>query len=105
MLDNLHRTGGLVVSERLAAELSGLLGRGPAGRLLTEAAQAADRAGGLGVSLVEALAAAPDLKGLISRDRLWQLSDPAAYLGASAALVDRALRRMPPPTPSRKNSL
>ncbi|WP_194898977.1 3-carboxy-cis,cis-muconate cycloisomerase [Catenulispora pinisilvae] len=90
MLDNLHRTQGLVVSERLAAELSGLLGRGPAKRLLTDAAE---RAASRGLGLAEVLAAAPDLKGLITGDRLHQLTDPAEYLGAAAALVDRALER------------
>ncbi|ACU73748.1 fumarate lyase [Catenulispora acidiphila DSM 44928] len=100
MLDNLHRTRGLVVSERLAAEVSGVLGRGPAKQLL---ADAADRVGSLGTSLEDVLADAPELKGLISRDRLRRLTDPADYLGAAEALVDRALRRMPPPTPPRKN--
>jgi 3-carboxy-cis,cis-muconate cycloisomerase len=107
MLDNLHRTGALVVSERLAAELGALLGRGPARQLLADAAgaaDAADRVGSLGVSLEDALADAPELKGLISRERLRTLTDPADYLGAAAALVDRSLRRLPPSAPSRKNS-
>ena len=98
MLDNLHRTAGLVVSERLAAELSAVLGRAPARRLLNQAAdQAADRAAGEGLSLEQALAAAPELEGLVDRDQLHRLCDPAGYLGASVALVDRALERMPRP--------
>lgn len=90
MLDNLHRTRGLVVSERLAAELSDRLGRGAARHLLSAAA---DRAGTEGLSLAAVLAEAPELKGLISREQLDQLTDPAGYLGAAAELVDRALIR------------
>lgn len=100
MRDNVNRTGGLVVSERLAAELSGVLGRGPAKQLLTDAA---DRAASTGSSLEEVLADAPELKGLIDRDRLRRLTDPAGYLGVAAALTDRALDRTPPPAPPRRS--
>ncbi|NUR60104.1 MAG: 3-carboxy-cis,cis-muconate cycloisomerase [Catenulispora sp.] len=100
MLDNLQRTKGLVVSERLAGELSGPLGRGPAKRLLAEAAAQAANAG---LPLEEVLADAPELKGLISHDQLHRLADPTGYLGAAAALVDRALDRMPPPAAPRRS--
>jgi len=90
MLDNLHRTRGLVVSERLAAELGDRLGRGPAKQLLSAAAE---RAGTEGLSMADALADAPELKGLITREQLDQLADPAGYLGAAAELVDCALIR------------
>lgn len=86
MLDNLHRTGGLVVSERLLAELGALLGRGPARQLLADAARQ-------GLPLEEYLADAPELKGLIGRDDLRRLTDPTGYLGAASVLVDRALER------------
>jgi 3-carboxy-cis,cis-muconate cycloisomerase len=98
MLDNLHRTKGLVVSERLAAELAGPLGRGPAKRLLAEAAA---RAASEDRSLEEVLADADELKGLISREELHRLADPSGYLGSAAALVDRALDRVPPTAPPR----
>jgi 3-carboxy-cis,cis-muconate cycloisomerase len=94
MLDNLHRTAGLVVSERLASELTAVLGRGPARRLLNRATA---RSASEGLSLEQVLAAAPELEGLVDRDQLHRLSDPAGYLGASVALVDRALERMPRP--------
>jgi 3-carboxy-cis,cis-muconate cycloisomerase len=102
MLDNLHRTRGLVVSERLAAELGAVLGRGPAKQLLTDAA---DRAAKQGLSLEEVLADVPELKELINGDRLHRLTDPADYLGAAAALVDRALDRAPSAAPSPRNHL
>ena len=92
MLDNLHLTRGLIVSERLAAELSDRLAAGGAatGSCLP---YAADRAGTEGLSLADVLADAPELKGLITREQLDQLTDPADYLGAAAELVDRALMR------------
>jgi 3-carboxy-cis,cis-muconate cycloisomerase len=102
MLDNLHRTRGLVVSERLAAELGDRLGRGPARRLLSAAA---DRAATQGLSLADVLADTPELKGLITRERLDQLTDPAGYLGAAAQLVDRALIRAADRAPSPSSSL
>lgn len=98
MLDNLHLTQGLVVSKRLAAELGGVLGREKAKQLLTRAAH---RATPEGLSLQEALEEEPDLKDRITPNRLARLTDPADYLGAATALVDRALRREPTPPPKR----
>ncbi|MEY9854730.1 3-carboxy-cis,cis-muconate cycloisomerase [Catenulispora sp. GAS73] len=93
MLQNLNLTRGLVVSERLAAELSDLIGREPAKKMLTDAAQQVARDGR---SLEEILAEAPELHGRISRDQLRRLADPVDYLGAALALVDRALERTMP---------
>ncbi|MFI6503336.1 lyase family protein [Nonomuraea typhae] len=76
MRANLALTGGLVVSERLAATLAAELGRDRA-RSATADPEA----------LAAMLAARPELKDLL---------DPAGYLGSAGALVDRALRRTPP---------
>ncbi|MER7205385.1 3-carboxy-cis,cis-muconate cycloisomerase, partial [Streptomyces sp. NPDC000188] len=86
MRENLLATHGLIVSERLAAELAPLLGRARAKSLLTEAARrtrAEDR------PLAEILADEPDLKGVDLAD----LTDPARYTGSAGALTDRALER------------
>ena len=100
MLDNLRRTRGLVVSERLAAELGELVGRAQARRLVTEAARrAGDEGRDLDEVLAEVLAEAPESDGVISRERLRRLTDPAGYLGAAGPLVDRALRRVSPSLP------
>ncbi|MFE1177280.1 3-carboxy-cis,cis-muconate cycloisomerase [Streptomyces sp. NPDC058773] len=88
MRDNLHVTGGLIVSERLAVELGALLGRQAARELLTRAAR---RATAERRSLHAVLAEEPAPAG--HRDRIRRLTDPATYLGAAAALVDRALTR------------
>ncbi|GAA2357089.1 lyase family protein [Dactylosporangium salmoneum] len=88
MLDNLARTGGHVVAERLAAVLAPLLGKAEARRVLDEATAA-------GRPLADALAEHPRVKDLLTPDELARLCDPAAYLGAAPHLVDAALRRRP----------
>ncbi|MFH9569685.1 3-carboxy-cis,cis-muconate cycloisomerase [Streptomyces sp. NPDC017454] len=86
MRAHLGLTHGLIVSERLSAELAPVLGRARAKELLTELAgrtYAEDR--GLG----ELLAEVPELSGL----DLGALTDPARYTGSAEALTDRALER------------
>ncbi|HEX2314597.1 MAG TPA: 3-carboxy-cis,cis-muconate cycloisomerase [Thermomonospora sp.] len=86
MAENLALTGGLVVSERLAAGLSAEIGRREAARVLADAAR---RAASDGQGLADALREA----GALSEERLGDLADPAGYLGAAGDLVDRALAR------------
>lgn len=89
MRENLQATGGLIVSERLAVALAPLLGRSRARELTAEAARAAAERG---VPLHAALVAAePSLTERLPPGRLEALTDPAGYLGAAGALVDRAL--------------
>ncbi|CAL9320069.1 3-carboxy-cis,cis-muconate cycloisomerase [Streptomyces sp. SudanB91_2054] len=86
MREHLALTHGLIVSERLSAELAPVLGRARAKALLTELAgrtYTEDR------SLAELLAQVPELKGL----DLTALTDPARYTGSAGALTDRALER------------
>ncbi|MDO0910191.1 3-carboxy-cis,cis-muconate cycloisomerase [Streptomyces sp. DT2A-34] len=86
MREHLDLTHGLVVSERLSAELAPLLGRARAKALLTELAK---RAYSEGRSLAELLAEEPELKDV----DLDELTDPARYTGSAGALTDRALER------------
>lgn len=86
MLAHLPLTGGLIVSERLAAVAAGRVGRARAGEILAEAA---GRAGREGRSLADVLAGEPAFAGL----DLAGLTDPAQYTGAAGALTDRALER------------
>ncbi|NIY65263.1 3-carboxy-cis,cis-muconate cycloisomerase [Streptomyces malaysiensis] len=84
MAEHLRLTGGLIVSERLAAALAPAVGRARAKELLTEASR---RVAEEGVGLAEALA------GVLPAERLRELTDPGTYLGSAPALVDRALAR------------
>ncbi|WUJ32979.1 3-carboxy-cis,cis-muconate cycloisomerase [Streptomyces sp. NBC_00388] len=92
MAGNLTVTQGLVVSERITAELGRLLGRAPAAELL---ARAARRAAGGPLSLAAVLREDPALKGLVSDEALRELADPVRYPGSAAALTDHALKRAP----------
>ncbi|MFE7071267.1 3-carboxy-cis,cis-muconate cycloisomerase [Streptomyces sp. NPDC057620] len=86
MRAHLDLTHGLIVSERLSAELAPVLGRGRAKEVLTRVAR---RAGVEGRPLVELLSAEPELKDL----DLVALTDPTQYTGSAGALTDRALER------------
>ncbi|MFF1374781.1 3-carboxy-cis,cis-muconate cycloisomerase [Streptomyces sp. NPDC058308] len=86
MREHLDLTGGLIVSERLAAELTPLLGRARAKELLT---RAAGRARAEGRPLAETLADEPALQDI----DLTELTDPTHYTGLAGVLTDRALER------------
>ncbi|MFG2794569.1 3-carboxy-cis,cis-muconate cycloisomerase [Streptomyces sp. NPDC048419] len=86
MREHLALTHGLIVSERLSAELTPVLGRARAKELLTDLA---GRTYAEGRSLRELLAEEPDLKDVDLDD----LTDPARYTGSAGVLTDRALER------------
>ncbi|GGK87756.1 3-carboxy-cis,cis-muconate cycloisomerase [Streptomyces flaveus] len=86
MRAHLDLTHGLIVSERLSAELAPVLGRARAKELLT---RAAERATAENRPLAELLAEEPELKKL----DLAVLTDPTQYTGSAGALTDRALER------------
>ncbi len=89
MRRNLELTGGLVLSERLTAELAPLLGQDAARELLAKASR---RAAEQDCRLADALRQETDVLPGEHTDRLM---DPAGHLGAAAALTDRALTRHP----------
>ncbi|MEV5976230.1 3-carboxy-cis,cis-muconate cycloisomerase [Streptomyces sp. NPDC052114] len=89
MREHLDLTGGLIVSERLAAELAPLLGRARAKELLTRAAR---RTRAEGSALADVLAEEPDLKD-VGLTALAELTDPTRYTGSAGPLTDRALER------------
>lgn len=90
MRDNLDATGGLIISERLAAVLAALIGRGEARQALSRASR---RAVEQGRELAEVLGEEPAIAGVLPPGRLRELTDPTHYTGSAGALVDRALLR------------
>ncbi|MCX5395510.1 3-carboxy-cis,cis-muconate cycloisomerase [Streptomyces sp. NBC_00102] len=86
MREHLSLTHGLIVSERLSAELAPVLGRDRAKELLTEAAA---RTHAEGRSLAELLSREADLTSV----DLSGPTDPTRYTGSAGALTDRALER------------
>ncbi|MFD5574605.1 3-carboxy-cis,cis-muconate cycloisomerase [Streptomyces cadmiisoli] len=86
MREHLGLTHGSIVSERLSAELTPLLGRARADELLS---RLAGRARAEHRPLSELLTEEPALKEL----DLAELTDPSRYTGSAGALTDRALER------------
>ncbi|WP_406441010.1 3-carboxy-cis,cis-muconate cycloisomerase [Streptomyces sp. NBC_01613] len=86
MCEHLGLTHGLIVSERLSAELAPVLGRARAKALLTDLAR---RTYTEGRPLAELLAEEPELKDV----DLAEPTDPARYTGSAGVLTDRALER------------
>ncbi|MGW8065575.1 3-carboxy-cis,cis-muconate cycloisomerase [Streptomyces ziwulingensis] len=86
MRAHLGLTHGLIVSERLSAELAPVLGRARAKELLADLAR---RTYTEGRDLGGLLAEVPELSGV----DLASLTDPARYTGSAGALTDRALER------------
>lgn len=96
MRANLGLTGGLIVSERLAAALASALGKATAKEVVSRAAA---ESAATGRPLAEVLAAVPELAGRFDAGVLGALLDPAAYTGAAGELTDRALRAAKAPGP------
>ncbi|MET8686944.1 3-carboxy-cis,cis-muconate cycloisomerase [Streptomyces sp. NPDC004732] len=86
MREHLALTGGLIASERVAAELAPVFGRAAAQQLLTGAAR---RARAEGRTLADVLAEEPALQDI----DLAALTDPTHYTGYAGDLTDRALER------------
>lgn len=97
MRANLELTGGLLLAERVTAELvaapDGLRER--VGRLAAHDAVAdcCRRAAAGEGTLADLLAADPVVGKHLTRDRIVALLDPAGYLGSAQAFADRALAR------------
>ncbi|MEV6807925.1 adenylosuccinate lyase family protein [Streptomyces sp. NPDC051132] len=89
MRANLELTGGLIVSERVAAVLAPVLGKATATQVVSRAAA---ESAATGRSLAEILATVPEVAARWSADDLQSLLDPAAYTGAAGELTARALR-------------
>lgn len=86
---NLDITGGLLLAERVTAELAGELGRLAAHDAVTAACE---RAADEGSRLGEVLAEDPVIGARLDKERIAELLDPAGYLGNAGTFVDRALR-------------
>lgn len=92
MRANLDLTGGLLLTERIAAHLAPLVGRDTAKERLAEVSRlVAER----GVDLAAAIGADPVLGPALPPAKLRELTDPTTTTGSAAALTDRALLRGP----------
>jgi 3-carboxy-cis,cis-muconate cycloisomerase len=92
MRANLDATKGLIVSEAVMMGLGPALGRQRAHDLVYAICR--DVVAGRGTFL-DLLAAHPEIKPHMNRDKLAALVDPANYLGLAGEMVDRVLARRP----------
>jgi 3-carboxy-cis,cis-muconate cycloisomerase len=81
-------TGGLVMSESVAAALTPAMGRADAQDLVEHAAR---RSVESGRALRDVLLELPEVAGSLTPNELDSALDPAAYLGVTTKLIDRAL--------------
>jgi 3-carboxy-cis,cis-muconate cycloisomerase len=88
MRANLEVTGGLLMTEHVAAALAGALGRPGAQQLVR---RLSGQAAGSGRPLRAVLLADPQVRSHLDEAEVDRLLDPATYLGSAAAFVDRAL--------------
>jgi 3-carboxy-cis,cis-muconate cycloisomerase len=90
MAKNLGKTHGLIVAEAVMMGLAPHTGRNEAHDLVYDACRAAiegDR------PLYDVLLEVPEVAGPLGPEALRKLTDPANYLGAAQAMVDRVLER------------
>jgi 3-carboxy-cis,cis-muconate cycloisomerase len=88
MRSDMDLTGGLVMSESVAAALAPHLGRSAAQELVEKAAR---RSVESGREFREVLLEIPEVRDGLGADGLDEALDPAGYLGVTAELIDRAL--------------
>ncbi len=88
MRTDMELTGGLVMSESVAAALGRSLGRSAAQELVEQAAR---RSVDSGREFREVLLELPEVAEGLGADGLDRALDPAAYLGVTGDLIDRAL--------------
>lgn len=91
MRRNLDATGGLIMAEAVMMALAPLLGRGEAHDAVHHAC---DVALAEGIGLAEALGREPAVAAVLTPERIAAITDPASYLGAAGAFVDRVLAKV-----------
>jgi 3-carboxy-cis,cis-muconate cycloisomerase len=88
MRADMNLTGGLAMSESVAAALAPAIGRADAQSLVEQAAR---RAVDSGRGFREVLLELPEVRDGLDADALDAALDPAGYLGVADAVIDRAL--------------
>jgi 3-carboxy-cis,cis-muconate cycloisomerase len=87
MRENLERTHGLLLAESVVTALTPTLGRARANELVT----AASKEAAAGVPFHDALMRVPEIADGLGAQGVAAALSPDGYLGASSALIDRAL--------------
>jgi 3-carboxy-cis,cis-muconate cycloisomerase len=88
MAQNLARTGGVLLAERVVVTLAPVIGRAEATKVVQGAS---DRCRSSGRSFADELAGEPSVSAHLSSEEVAGLLDPRGYLGSTDAFIDRAL--------------
>jgi 3-carboxy-cis,cis-muconate cycloisomerase len=96
MAHNLGLSKGLIVAEAVMMHMAPLIGRQQAHDAVYASCRIVNEQGG---TLAEVLAQDPEVSKHFDRATLDRLTDPANYLGAAPAMVDRVLAQPRPPRP------
>jgi 3-carboxy-cis,cis-muconate cycloisomerase len=92
MAANLGLSRGLIVAEAVMMGLAPHLGRQAAHDVVYTACRTVNEQGG---TLLDVLAATPEVSSRLPREALARLTDPANYLGLAPRMVDRVLGSVP----------
>ena len=92
MRRNLAATGGLIMAEAVMMRLAPHLGRAQAHDVVHHACDVALHDA---IPLADALAREPAVTARLDTAAIARLTDPASYLGSTAAFIDRALATVP----------
>ena len=91
MLDNLERTNGLIMSQRIAFELADKIGKATANNLMRKIVKKAFQEN---IPLKEAITRSPEISKYFSNEQLDNLLDPSTYIGLSAEQTESVVKEI-----------
>ena len=91
MLDNLERTNGLIMSQRIAFELADKIGKATANDLMRKIVKKAFQEN---IPLKEAITLSPEISKYFSNEQLDNLLDPSTYIGLSAEQTESVVKEI-----------
>ena len=91
MLDNLERTNGLIMSQRIAFELADKIGKATANNLMRKIVKKASQEN---IPLKEAITRSPEISKYFSNERLDNVLDPSTYIGLSAEQTESVVKEI-----------
>ena len=91
MLDNLERTNGLIMSQRITFELADKIGKATANDLMRKIVKKAFQEN---IPLKEAITRSPEISKYFSNEQLDNLLDPSTYIGLSAEQTESVVKEI-----------
>ena len=91
MLDNLERTNGLIMSQRITFELADKIGKATANNLMRKIVKKASQEN---IPLKEAITRSPEISKYFSNEQLDNVLDPSTYIGLSAEQTESVVKEI-----------